>query len=145
MPESVLFSRNPLAEWKIQNQTVFCMRKSKSLLPLLLIPFIKTAGPRFIFNELWSVTASDFTIHVSTVGICCTANSSFAYSSALKLVTQTSMGFLKLSIFVPMDRGHMSKPFIVTKKKNPLAFILLSPFLFFFFFLCLLCLDILPH
>lgn len=53
------------------------------------------------------------------------------------------MGFFKLSIFVPMARGHMSEPFIVTKdkkkKKNPLAFILLRPFLFFLsFFLFLM-------
>lgn len=54
------------------------------------------------------------------------------------------MGFFKLSIFVPMARGHMSEPFIVTKdkkkkKKTPLAFILLRPFLFFLsFFLFLM-------
>lgn len=43
------------------------------------------------------------------------------------------MAFFRLSIFVPMDRGHVSKPLIVTKEKkknNTLAFILLSSFLF---------------
>lgn len=131
MHESVLISRNPLVERKMQNQKVFCMRKRESLLPLLLIPVIKTAGARFIFNELWSVTASDFTIHVSTVGSCCTANSSFAYyleeffSSALKVVTQTSMGFFRLSAFVPMDSGHMSQPFIVTKGQKKKILLLL--------------------
>lgn len=49
------------------------------------------------------------------------------------------MGFFKLSIFVPMARGHMSEPFIVTKdkkkKKNPTCFYSAKAFPFFPFFL----------